>query len=84
MVRHIVMWNFKDGFTDEENIHNARSVKTQLEALSCTIPGIVSLEVITTALKSSNRNIVLNSLFENEKALENYQIHPEHVRVRPM
>lgn len=81
MVRHIVMWNFKDDFTDEENTHNAQRVKTELEALSSTIPGIVSLEVMISKLKSSNRDIVLNSLFEDEEMLANYQIHPDHVRV---
>lgn len=81
MVRHIVMWNFKDGFTEEENIRNARKVKEELEALSSAIQGIVSLRVTISDLDSSNRDIVLNSLFESKEALANYQIHPEHVRV---
>lgn len=81
MIRHIVMWNFKDGFTQEENIRNARKVKAELEGLSSTIYGIVSLEVIISTLASSNRDVVLNSLFISEEALANYQIHPDHVRV---
>ena len=81
MVRHIVMWNFKDGFTDDENIFNANKVKDSLEALTSIIDGIISLEVIISSLKSSNRDIVLNSLFIDETALANYQIHPDHVRV---
>ncbi len=81
MIRHIVMWNFKDGFTVDENICNAQSVKEGLEALTSAIEGIVSLQVITSALKTSNRDIVLNSLFVDEEALANYQTHPAHVRV---
>jgi hypothetical protein len=75
------MWNFKDGFTDEQNINNARKVKEELEALRTLIPGIISLEVVISTLPSGNRDIVLNSLFENELTLAEYQIHPEHVRV---
>lgn len=81
MVRHIVMWNFMDGFTDDENIRNAQRVKMELEDLPSSIPGIVSFEVIVSTLKSSNRDIVLNSLFEDEEVLANYQIHPDHFRV---
>ena len=81
MVRHIVMWNFKDGFTGEQNADNARQVKERLEALAAVVPGIVSLEVIIAARATSNRDIVLNSLFVSEEALAQYQIHPEHVRV---
>jgi hypothetical protein len=81
MVRHIVMWNFKDGFTDEQNINNARKVKEELEALRALIPGIISLEVVISTLSSGNRDIVINTLFENEATLAEYQIHPEHVRV---
>ena len=81
MVRHIVMWNFKDGFTTDENILNANRVKESLEALIEMIDGIISLEVIISPLSSSNRDIVLNSLFSSEQALANYLTHPEHVRV---
>ena len=81
MVRHIVMWNFKDGFTTDENILNANRVKESLEALIATIDGIISFEVIISPLSSSNRDVVLNSLFSGEQALANYQTHPDHVRV---
>lgn len=79
MVRHIVMWNFKEGFTPEENAANAKRVKTELEALTATIPGTVSLHVYT-GLNTGDRNVVLNSLFESEEALAAYQVHPDHVR----
>ncbi|MFV0401150.1 MAG: Dabb family protein [Oscillospiraceae bacterium] len=80
MVRHIVMWNFKEGFTPEENAANAKKIKAELEALTATIPGIVSLHVYIDPVGKSNRDIVLNSLFESEEALANYVDHPDHVR----
>ena len=79
MIRHIIMWDFKDGFTDEENKANAQEVKKRLEALAKTIPGIVSINVVTSVLPGSNRPLMLNSLFESEDALASYQIHPDHV-----
>lgn len=79
MVRHIVMWNFVEGFTHEENMANAKKVKEILEALPSKIDGIVSLEVIINPIDTSNRAVILNSLFENEEALANYSPHPEHV-----
>lgn len=81
MIRHIVMWNFKEGFSQAENRANAQKVKTELESLTTVIPGIISLKVIIDPLPSGNREIALNSLFESEETLAAYQIHPEHVRV---
>lgn len=81
MIRHIVMWNHKNEFNEEQQAHNAQIVKTELESLTDKISVIISLHVITNPLASSNRQIVLNSLFESEEHLQQYQIHPEHVRV---
>jgi len=81
MVRHIVMWNFKEEFTEEENIKNAQKIKTELEALTSKIEGVISLKVMISTLPSGNRAVVLNSLFTDEDALKNYIVHPEHVRV---
>lgn len=81
MLRHIVAWNYKDGFTESENKENAQKVKEELEALKDVVDGIIELKVNINTLSSGNRDIILNSLFEDEKALDAYQIHPEHVRV---
>ncbi len=81
MLRHIVAWNYKDGFTESENKENAQKVKEELEALKDIVNGIIELKVNINTLSSGNRDIILNSLFEDEKALDAYQIHPEHVRV---
>ncbi|MEZ4357718.1 MAG: Dabb family protein [Eubacteriales bacterium] len=82
MVRHIVAWNFKKNFTSEQNRENAAKAKEKLEALTDKIGEIVSLKVDINPLKTSTCDIVLTSLFENEKTLASYIIHPEHQRVR--
>ncbi|MCL2839458.1 MAG: Dabb family protein [Defluviitaleaceae bacterium] len=81
MVRHIVAWNYKDGFSASENQANAKKVKLELEALKHTIKGIIQITVHINLLPSSNKDLVLDSVFESEEALAAYQVHPEHKRV---
>ncbi len=81
MVRHIVAWNYADGFTTEENRKNANRMKEELENLINFIPGIVSIHLYTNHLESSDSELLLDSVFEDEEALKAYIIHPEHVRV---
>jgi hypothetical protein len=81
MVRHIVCWDFKSGFSKEENRENALKIKKELESLKTQISGIVEIRAFVDLLATSNRNFVLNSLFESEQALADYQVHPEHKRI---
>ena len=80
MVRHIVAWNFVDGFTEEENLQHARRVRAELEALPGIVPGLISLKVHIVPLPTSDKDVVLVSEMENEEALAVYQAHPEHVK----
>ena len=80
MVRHIVMWDYKDGFTGDKNKENAERVKHELESLA-NLNGIIEFNVFINEMISSSKDVILNSLFENEEALAAYQIHPEHQRV---
>lgn len=82
MIRHIVFWKFGDNYTESENKANALKIKEDLEALKTSIPGVVSIKVITNPLPSSSgdADVILDSLFESEEALNNYQAHPEHVK----
>ena len=81
MLRHIVAWNYKEGFTEIENKENAKKIKSGLEALTQCIDEIVELKVYINTLPSGNRDVILSSLFENEQKLAAYQIHPEHKKV---
>jgi quinol monooxygenase YgiN len=75
------MWNSRDGFTCAENKENAMRVKRELEALLAVIDGIIGLDVHINEMASSNKDVILDSLFESEEALAAYQAHPEHQRV---
>ena len=47
MVRHIVMWNYKEHLTDAEKKEAAQKIAENLERLKDQIPGIISLKVST-------------------------------------
>ena len=78
MIKHIILWNFQEGKGSEED---KLKIKNGLEELKNKIPGIVEIEVITNSMAGSNAEIMLNSTFENIDALNNYQVHEEHVKV---
>ncbi len=52
-----------------------------LEELKHVIPQIVEIGVVTDLLPTSNRELMLFSLFANTEDLAAYQVHPEHVHV---
>ena len=81
MIRHIVTWNFVDGFSEAEKKTNALNIKQGLESLKQIIDGVIEINVYINELSTSNRDIILNSLFESEEALADYQVHPAHQEV---
>lgn len=81
MIRHIVFWKHDEKFTEQERANNASTIKQSLEVLKNTIPGIISIKVITDPLPSSSGDVILDSLFSSEEALKAYQVHPDHVKV---
>lgn len=86
MVKHIILWTLKEEFNTDEV---KKGIKESLEALLGVIPGLVEINVQTEKLESSkNADVMLYSVFESEKALKDYAVHPAHVeaadtKVRP-
>ncbi len=78
MVKHIILWSLKEEFNTEEI---KKGMKTSLESLEGIIPGLLKMKIETEPLPSSNSDVMLYSEFENEQALKDYAVHPEHVRV---
>ena len=81
MVRHVIIWNLKDEFAGDEKAKIVAEIKEGLEGLKGVVPGLVEIKVNTTGLPSSNSDLMLDSLFENEDALKGYAVHPAHVAV---
>ena len=88
MVKHIILWQLKDELTDSEKVSVKLGIKDGLESLLGKIPGLLEIKVETEGFASSNADVMLYSVFENEDALKGYAIHPLHVaaadgKVRP-
>ena len=88
MIKHIILWKLKDGFSDAEKENIKAGIKSGLERLQGVIPGLEYIKVKTAGLPSSNADVMLDSAFTDETALKNYAVHPAHVeaantKVRP-
>ncbi|MBQ8391800.1 MAG: Dabb family protein [Clostridia bacterium] len=78
MVKHIIIWKLKEEYNTSE-IKNG--IKQGLEKLLGVVPGLTEINVETNPLASSNADVMLYSVFENEEALKGYALHPAHVKV---
>ncbi|MBQ8281093.1 MAG: Dabb family protein [Lachnospiraceae bacterium] len=81
MVKHVILWQLKDELTENEKNTVKAGIKEGLENLAGKIPGLVSIQVNVNPLASSNCDVMLDSLFEDEASLKGYAVHPEHVKV---
>lgn len=81
MVKHIIIWEFKEGLSDSENRSNAEKAKAGLEGLKGRVDGLLDVHVIIDLLPSSNGNIVLDCTLKDEESLKAYQVNPEHLKV---
>ena len=78
MVKHIILWKLKE----ENNTAEIKNgIKQNLEGLLGKIDGLIEIKVQAECLESSNVDVMLYSVFENEQALKDYSVHPEHVAV---
>lgn len=82
MVRHIILWTLNPELTEEESRDVKAGIKEGLESLAGKIPGLTDIKVTTQGrLASSNCDVMLESTFQDESALQTYAKHPLHVQV---
>ena len=78
MVKHIILWKLKSEYNNSDI---KQGIKHGLEGLIGKIPGLVEISVQIESLASSNADVMLYSVFEDEASLKGYATHPEHVFV---
>lgn len=88
MVRHVILWQLKEEYGEAQKAQIKKGIKEGLEGLQGKIPGLLEIKVYTDPLKTANCDVMLDSKFESEAALNGYTVHPDHVevattRVRP-
>ena len=81
MVKHVILWNLKSEYSDEEKLKIKENIKKGLEALKGKIPGLIEINVHINGLETSNADLMLDSAFDSIQALKEYAVHPEHVYV---
>lgn len=81
MVRHVILWSLKDEYDDAQKAQIKQGIKEGLEGLQGKIPGLLEIRVYTEPLKTANCDVMLDSKFESEAALNGYTVHPDHVEV---
>lgn len=79
MVKHIIVWKFKDEL--ENKPARAQEIKTALEGLVGVIDGLVEMHIHIQPLPSSSGDVSMDSTFESEAALKAYATHPAHVKI---
>ena len=78
MVKHIVMFDFKD----ENREDNIREAKEMLEALLGKVPSLNSMEVgVNFSKESRAMDLSIYTEFDDRAGLDAYAIHPEHLKV---
>ncbi|MDF2444393.1 MAG: hypothetical protein JWR01_2596 [Subtercola sp.] len=81
MIRHIVTFTLADP-SPEKRAEQAAFITAQLGSLVGVVPEIIALEVVTDVNATpGNAHVALISDYEDQAALERYQVHPDHVRV---
>ena len=87
MIKHIVLWKLKDEVDGKSGLENALRLKQELESLNGIIPGMLLLEVGINKQDSESgvddSDVILYSEFKNIESLENYYVHPKHVKIQP-
>ena len=81
MVKHIVMWNFQEGFPEEKKAAMAKEADERLKALVGQVKGLTFAQMHLNKLPGSNRELMLICDLDTAADLEAYQIHPLHVAV---
>ncbi len=81
MVKHVVMFSFKDanGKTAKENAELAKKMGMELEH---AVPTLKSIEIGLNEMESNkSHDLVLICTFDDYDGLKAYDSHPEHLKL---
>lgn len=81
MVKHVILWTLKNDIPQEEILKVKMGIKDGLEGLIDVVPGLLKIQVNIFPLATSNCDVMLESIFESEEALNGYAVHPAHQEV---
>ena len=79
MVKHVIIWKLKEDIQNKEK--TVRAIKNELENLVGKIDGLKEMKILTEKFPSSSGDLMMDSLFESNDALQGYQKHPLHQEI---
>ena len=84
MLRHIVMWKFKEHAMGADKAANLRKAKALLDACAALSPGTLRFEVaLAQPGLEATYDLLLYSEFTDAAALAAYAEHPQHLALKP-
>jgi hypothetical protein len=78
MIKHIVMWKFKDEVIEADKLE----MKRQLESLKGVVPSLLQIEIgMDIVGTDASKDMVLTTLFNSLSDLQAYADDPAHLNV---
>lgn len=81
MIKHIVLFKFKEFSSKEEKDLKINEIKKRLEDLKNLIQVLKFIKVGINCNSKEEFDLCLDTEFDNMQDLETYAIHPDHVAV---
>jgi len=81
MIKHVVLFQFKEFSSYSEKLEKLNEIKHDLEALTQKISVVEKLVVGVNINKDEEYDIVLEVTFNSFKDIDVYAKHPDHVAV---
>ncbi|PWD99843.1 Dabb family protein [Marinilabilia rubra] len=80
MIKHIVLFKFKENLEESEKSQRLEKIKTDLEALISKVETLKKMEVGLNCNPDEKYDLALISEFDSMEGLKAYAVHPEHVK----
>ncbi|WP_010664470.1 Dabb family protein [Marinilabilia salmonicolor] len=80
MIKHIVLFKFKEDLPADEKKNKSERIKADLEALVEKVETLRKMEVGININPEEEYNLSLVSEFDDMKGLKAYAVHPDHVK----
>jgi excinuclease UvrABC helicase subunit UvrB len=81
MIKHIVLFKFKEELQDAEKDRKLKTIKSALEDLTKKVEALNKMEVGINCNPNEKYDMALTSEFASMEGLEKYASHPDHLEV---
>lgn len=83
MIKHVVLWKFKDEAENRTKEENMNLVKERLYALCPIIPEVKKMEIgLDFGHTAMSYDMFLYTEFETKEDLQKYAVDPDHAKVK--